>query len=154
MKPYYEHAGITIKLTVEQDAPATEAPASQPDWVATWKCRTCGCLWREWRDHSASLFDLDQKSCGVCELQPLPAVCDQMKPADPEQEASEPKGERVVLMRTPWHREWMVVMDKPESLTADSFVAAGDDYALAVITHKLAVEPAKPAVAEWRRVGE
>jgi hypothetical protein len=40
-----------------------------------WKCRECGCLWRDNLDGTVSLFDAQQKSCENCEMLPTAAVC-------------------------------------------------------------------------------
>jgi len=45
--------------------------------IPRWKCRTCGCLWRDNLDGFVSLFDAAQKSCDVCEKGPTnSATCD------------------------------------------------------------------------------
>lgn len=44
--------------------------------VPVWKCKTCGCLWRDNLDGTVSLFDAPQKSCATCERQPTRQACD------------------------------------------------------------------------------
>jgi hypothetical protein len=43
--------------------------------VPRWKCRQCGCLWRDNLDGSVSLFDANQKSCQNCEMLPTAESC-------------------------------------------------------------------------------
>jgi hypothetical protein len=46
----------------------------QPD-MPRWKCRQCGCLWRDNLDGSVSLFDANQTSCQNCEMLPTAESC-------------------------------------------------------------------------------
>ncbi len=45
-------------------------------WGPNWKCRACGCLWRDNRDGSVSLMDEKQTSCTSCEHNTTEATCD------------------------------------------------------------------------------
>lgn len=40
-------------------------------WEPSYQCLNCKCLWRNNLDTSMSLLDADQKSCSICEFQPL-----------------------------------------------------------------------------------
>lgn len=44
--------------------------------IPIWKCKTCGCLWRDNLDESVSLFDAQQKSCASCEPLPVREACE------------------------------------------------------------------------------
>jgi uncharacterized small protein (DUF1192 family) len=35
--------------------------------LPVWKCKHCGCLWRDNLDDTVSLLNAHQKSCAVCE---------------------------------------------------------------------------------------
>jgi hypothetical protein len=49
----------------------------EPESVAYyWRCKTCGCRWRDNRDGTVSLFDVAQKSCAECEHKPTPDACE------------------------------------------------------------------------------
>jgi hypothetical protein len=36
--------------------------------MPVWKCKRCGCLWRDNLDDTVSLLNAAQKSCASCEL--------------------------------------------------------------------------------------
>lgn len=44
-------------------------------WGPLWKCRACGCVWRDNNDGSFSLRDKDQKSCQICEFEDTTQCC-------------------------------------------------------------------------------
>lgn len=48
-------------------------PAPTPDY---WRCRTCGCVWRDNHDDSISLGSAKQTSCDECEMKPIAQVAD------------------------------------------------------------------------------
>lgn len=48
---------------------------SPPLPIPAWKCKACGCLWRDNLDGTVSLFDAHQKSCAACEGS-TPAACE------------------------------------------------------------------------------
>lgn len=41
-----------------------------------WRCRTCGCLWRDNHDNTVSLSSAKQTSCSECEPKPVAEACD------------------------------------------------------------------------------
>lgn len=47
-----------------------------PLQMPVWKCKTCGCLWRDNLDDTVSLFNAEQKSCPTCELTHTKAACE------------------------------------------------------------------------------
>lgn len=99
MRPYEKSgtAGFVIKLWADELAallltagpqetkehhesrsPDGDGPlnaAHQPMNMPRWKCRQCGCLWRDNLDGSVSLFDANQKSCQNCEMLPTAYSC-------------------------------------------------------------------------------
>lgn len=48
-------------------------PVGEPDY---WRCRACGCLWRDNHDGTVSLSAQKQKSCTVCEAWTGEKTCD------------------------------------------------------------------------------
>jgi hypothetical protein len=42
--------------------------------IAAWKCKHCGCIWRDNLDGTVSLFDVNQRSCRACE-ESTPDAC-------------------------------------------------------------------------------
>lgn len=45
-------------------------------WGPNWKCKSCGCLWRDNHDGSVSLMNTEQKSCVKCENNTTEAECE------------------------------------------------------------------------------
>lgn len=43
--------------------------------MPVWKCKTCGCLWRDNLDETVSLLNAEQKSCASCEHTPTREAC-------------------------------------------------------------------------------
>lgn len=46
-------------------------------WGPHFKCRSCGCLWRNNHDGTVSLFDVAQRSCVTCESNTSLETCDE-----------------------------------------------------------------------------
>lgn len=46
-----------------------------PVQLPVWKCRACGCLWRDNLDDTVSLLNPEQRSCGSCEHSPTRTAC-------------------------------------------------------------------------------
>lgn len=44
--------------------------------MPVWKCKTCGCLWRDNLDETVSLLNTEQKSCLTCEHGSTREVCE------------------------------------------------------------------------------
>lgn len=44
--------------------------------MPVWKCKACGCLWRDNLDNTVSLLNTDQKSCASCERTPPREACE------------------------------------------------------------------------------
>lgn len=61
-----------IRTAVAKFAKATEA-REQPD---LWRCRTCGCLWRDNHDDTVSLASVKQTSCVECEMKGSAEACE------------------------------------------------------------------------------
>jgi hypothetical protein len=78
---------------MKQDVAELKAERERcPDW----RCRTCGCLWRDNHDGTVSLFDASQKSCDRCEHQPTTVACEEVPP---QRDADIPPLVRQRLMR-------------------------------------------------------
>lgn len=43
--------------------------------MPVWRCKACGCLWRDNLDDTASLFNAQQTSCSSCEHSPTREAC-------------------------------------------------------------------------------
>lgn len=67
-----DHGYIKLVETWGSDERIIEAARMSTDgafrgWGPNYKCRECGCLWRNNHDGTISLFDSSQKSCASCE---------------------------------------------------------------------------------------
>lgn len=67
-----DHGYIKLIEVWGSDERIVEAARQSTDgafrgWGPNYKCRTCGCLWRNNHDDTISLFDMYQKSCTDCE---------------------------------------------------------------------------------------
>lgn len=74
-----DHGFVELIETWGSDARIVEAARMSTNkgfqgWGPTWKCRFCGCLWRDNHDDTVSLFDAQQKSCAACEMH-TPEAC-------------------------------------------------------------------------------
>jgi hypothetical protein len=72
-------AGLNaVKPAPVFNMPSPPLPSSLHDLAqhVAWKCRTCGCLWRDNFDGFVSLLDEHQKSCEVCEQKGTIETCD------------------------------------------------------------------------------
>lgn len=81
-----------------QPAPESKQSVSLPRW----KCRQCGCLWRDNLDGTVSLFDISQRSCRNCEMSPTSDACEVAwfkAHAEPMCQPSQPDAELVRLAR-------------------------------------------------------
>jgi hypothetical protein len=69
---FADHLRTHADYEAAQPAPVVAAPAPNHPVMTMprWKCRTCGCLWRDNLDGMVSLFDASQKSCATCEHGP------------------------------------------------------------------------------------
>jgi hypothetical protein len=67
--PPNEHmARQSMRLLAEEMRESARAfDALPPLTMPVWKCKTCGCLWRDNLDETVSLLDAQQKSCAECE---------------------------------------------------------------------------------------
>lgn len=75
---FYENTRLREALADERERTAglrTYINASEFPRPPDWRCRTCGCLWRDNGDDTVSLFDVSQKSCDACEHQSTPTAC-------------------------------------------------------------------------------
>lgn len=59
-----------------------------------WKCKTCGCLWRDNLNGFVSLFDAQQKSCDACEHNPTNTNCEPHALTFTQQPARAPSGQQ------------------------------------------------------------
>lgn len=74
-RPCVETAGSTAEQSRGAVTAATRG-LPPPDF---WRCRTCGCLWRDnhpYDDDSVSLGSAKQTSCGECEMKPTAEACE------------------------------------------------------------------------------
>jgi hypothetical protein len=71
----YEHVGFKSRDRLIADVQAMlprPTAVGAGDLVKAYQCPAgCGCMWRDNRDGTMSLFDGEQKSCAVCEPMPL-----------------------------------------------------------------------------------
>lgn len=65
------HSGFLFDLDACQCRIASSPP--RPDF---WRCRTCGCVWRDNHDGTVSLSSVKQTSCDMCEHAPTAHACD------------------------------------------------------------------------------
>lgn len=62
-------------MTPTPDSPETPTLAERLT-LPRWKCRRCGCLWRDNLNGMVSLFDAQQKSCADCERLTDQSTCE------------------------------------------------------------------------------
>lgn len=96
-REFTEHEAAYARL--EQSIPALQqALAEQAIESArhiAWKCRTCGCLWRDNFNNTVSLLN-GQKSCADCELKPTTEACE---PLDANALYQQPESLRIMHAR-------------------------------------------------------
>ena len=63
-----ERNQLIASLRPAEGPETPESAINKPMDMPHWKCRQCGCLWRDNLDGSVSLFDADQTSCQNCEM--------------------------------------------------------------------------------------
>ncbi len=76
-----DHGYIKLIETWGSDERIIESARMSTDkgfltWDAHWRCRTCGCRWRDHGNNTASLLNDSQSSCAVCELSPMTTACE------------------------------------------------------------------------------
>lgn len=58
---------------------------------AFWRCRDCGCFWRDNHDDTVSLASVNEKSCQSCEWNPTSKACDPLYRAAPRAQGESQK---------------------------------------------------------------
>jgi hypothetical protein len=64
------HSNLDAQLTAQTQE---IEKGTDPDF---WRCRTCGCVWRDNHDGSVSLGSAKQTSCVECEMKGMPETCE------------------------------------------------------------------------------
>lgn len=64
-----------LSVLVPQPCADVDDTLPWPLNMPAWKCRACGCLWRDNLDNTVSLLNAEQKSCPSCEHSPTREAC-------------------------------------------------------------------------------